>query len=139
MQRVIVDTGPLVAILDRSDRHHAACVETLRQIRTPLISVWPVITEASHLLAFSHAAQDALLELIADGTIAIESLTLDDVARVRELAASYADLPMDLADAALVCVAERLKLRTIFTTDRRDFSVYRGKRNARFRLLPAGR
>ena len=139
MQKVLVDTGPLVAVLDPSDQHHASCVAALRQIKVPLITVWPVVTEASHLLSFSHAAQDALLELIADGTIAIEPLTADDIPRLRELSSKYGDLPMDLADAAVVRVAERLKLRTIFTTDQRDFSVYRGKKNLKFRLLPGRR
>ena len=136
MERVIVDTGPLVAVLDPSDQHHASCVAALRRVQAPLITVWPVVTEASHLLSFSHDAQDALLELIADETIAVEPLTRDDVPRLRELQSKYVDLPMDLADAALVCVAERLKLRTIFTTDRRDFAVYRRKKNLKFRLIP---
>ncbi len=136
MQRVLVDTGPLVAVLDPSDQHHASCVAALRRVQAPLITVWPVVTEASHLLSFSHEAQDALLELIAQESIAVEPLLHEDVPRLRELQSKYFDLPMDLADAALVCVAERLKLRTIFTTDRRDFAVYRGKKNLKFKLIP---
>jgi uncharacterized protein len=136
VQKVLVDTGALVAVLDPTDRHHASCVAVLRRVQVPLVTVWPVVTEVSHLLSFSHAAQDALLELIDDGTIAVEALTRADVPRLRELSKKYTDLPMDLANAALVCVAERLKLRTIFTTDRRDFAVYRAKKNLKFRVLP---
>jgi predicted nucleic acid-binding protein len=136
VKSVLVDTGPLVAILDRSDNRHAACVSVLRQARAPLVTVWPVLTEASHLLSFSAKAQASLLELVINGTVRVEPLGDLDVSRMRELMSKYADLPMDLADAALVCVAERLRLRTVLTTDRRDFSLYRTKTKAKLTLLP---
>ena len=136
MEKILVDTGPLVAVLDRSDRHHARCVEALREIRAPLLTVWPVLMEAGHLMSFSSEAQDELLALALDGTLRVEPLTDADLRRMRELVKKYRDLPMDLADAALVSVAERVHVRTIFTTDQRDFSVYRTKGRQRFTLLP---
>jgi len=136
VEKVLVDTGPLVAVLDRSDRHHAACVATLRDIRAPLISVWPVLTEASHLLAPFPQAQDELLGLVLDGALRIESVLETDIGRMRQFMLKYRDLPMDLADAALLSVAERLEVRSVFTTDRRDFSLYRTKSRTRLRLLP---
>jgi predicted nucleic acid-binding protein len=82
-------------------------------------------------------AQDALWEMIDTGAVEILVLGKDDVARMRELMRKYRDLPMDLADAALVRVAERERLRRIFTLDRRDFQIYRPSRIGRFAVLPS--
>jgi predicted nucleic acid-binding protein len=133
---VLVDAGPLVALLDRSDRHHAACVGALRAMRGLIFTVWPVITEAMYLLNFSIKAQNALLEMVELGTLKIASLDERDVPRIRELMNKYKDHPMDLADAALVRIAEREKLRRVFTVDRRDFTVYRLSRLGRFSIVP---
>ena len=99
--------------------------------------MWPVVTEALHLLNFSWRAQNALWEMIAAGEIEIMALGIEDVPRIRELMHKYRDLPMDLADGALVRVAERERLRRIFTLDRRDFQVYRPVRLGRFAIIPA--
>jgi len=133
---VLVDAGPLVALLDRSDPHHGACVDTLRSIRDPLVTVWPAFTEAMYLLRVLWEAQDALWEMVESGALRILVLDEGDVSRMKELMRKYRDLPMDLADAALVRVAEREKLRRIFTLDRRDFQVYRPARVGRFSVLP---
>ena len=138
MPVVLVDTGPLVALLDRSDPHHARCAAIFASIEDPLATVWPVISEAMHLLRFSSQAQDALCEMIESEVPAILSLDKNDIPRIKELMRKYRDLPMDLADAALVRVAEREKLRTIVTLDRRDFEIYRLARLGRFVVLPAG-
>ena len=81
----------------------------------PLGTVWPAIAEAMHLLSFSWRAQDALWEMIQSGAVQILLLGIDDIPRMRELMHKYRDLPMDLADAGLVRVAERERLRRIFT------------------------
>jgi predicted nucleic acid-binding protein len=137
MPAVLVDAGPLIALLDRSDPNHDICRNTLRSIREPLVTVWPAFTEAMYLLRFSWDAQEALWEMVE--TEAVRMLLLDDtdIPRMRELMRKYRDLPMDLADAALVRIAEREKLRRIFTLDRRDFEVYRPSRLGRFSLLPS--
>jgi len=132
---VLVDTGPIVAIFDESDADHEACLETLRSIRCPLITVWPVITEAMHLLSASSQTQDRLWELIARSSLRLTDLATPNISRIRQLMRKYSDLPMDLADAALVCVAERENIRTIFTLDR-DFRVYAPSHIRSFRLLP---
>jgi predicted nucleic acid-binding protein len=133
---VLVDAGPLVALLDRSDQHHRACVEASRTIRGPLVSVWPAITEAMYLLGVSADAQDALWDMLDTQTVVLARLDLADVPRMRELMRKYRDRPMDLADAALVRVAEREKIRTVFTVDRGDFEVYRPSRSWRFSIVP---
>ena len=136
MASILVDAGPLVALLDRSDQHHQACVEASRGIRAPMVSVWPAITEAMYLLGESAQAQDALWGMLDDATVVLAELGQADVPRMRELMHKYRDLPMDLADAALVRVAERDRIHTVFTTDRSDFQVYRPSRSWRFSVLP---
>lgn len=136
MNGVLVDAGPLVAVLNASDRHHRTCVDVLRRLRTPLYSTWMPVTEAMYLLDFSAAAQDALLEMIERGTLTILELLPGDLPVIRRLMKKYRDQPMELADASLVMVAERMGLHKIFTLDRRDFSIYRLSKGRSFRILP---
>jgi uncharacterized protein len=136
VRAVLVDAGPLVAILDRADRHHTECVEALRDIRVPLLTVWPAFTEAMYLLNFSPAAQDALWHMLETNTLLLAPLDASDAPRMNALMKKYRDAPMDLADAALVRVAEREHIAQIFTIDRRHFSIYRPSRLGRFTLLP---
>ncbi len=90
-----------------------------------------------YLLAFSARAQSALLEMIERHALQVLDLDADDLAEIRTLMRRYKDLPMDFADATLVHVANREKIREVFTLDRRDFSVYRLKRNQSFTILPS--
>lgn len=136
MTGVLVDAGPLIAVLDRADPHHAASLAALRSLPTPLLTVWPVLTEAIYLLGFSWVAQRELLEFVIEGTLHLLPLTEEDVPRIRDLMRKYRDLPMDLADAALVRIAERERITRVFTLDRRDFSVYRPARLGRFQIVP---
>jgi predicted nucleic acid-binding protein len=100
------------------------------------VTVWPAYTEAMYLLGFSWRAQEALLELVERDVIDLVEIETRDHRRVRELMKKYRDLPMDLADAALVAVAERERIAQIFTLDRRDFEVYRPAHVRRFRIIP---
>jgi len=134
---VLVDTGPLVALLDRSDPYHLTCQETLSSLDDSLVTVWPVVTEAMYMLRAYWQAQVALWEMIGAGAVEIIPLGIEDLPRMRELMRKYRDQPMDLADAALVRVAERERLRRIFTLDRRDFQIYRPSRIGRFAVLPS--
>jgi predicted nucleic acid-binding protein len=136
MPSVLVDAGPLVALIDRSDPYNQRCVAALRTIRDPLITVWPAFTEAMHLLRASAQAQRTLWDMIDRVSVQFVKLGPDDCPRMRELMWKYRDLPMDLADAALVRVAERDNLRRIFTIDRQDFEIYRPHRFGRFDILP---
>jgi predicted nucleic acid-binding protein len=134
---ILVDTGPLVALIHQDDNEHRICKETFLTFSEPVGTVWPVLTEALYLLNFSWEAQNALWEMIQAGAVEILPLGTDDVGRMRDLMRKYRDLPMDLADAALVRVAERERLRRIFTLDRRDFQIYRPSRIGRFAVLPS--
>lgn len=133
---ILIDTGPLVAILNKNDQYHDTCVNCLRRMRGSLLTTWPVITEAMYLLDFSRVAQNGLLEMIHRKTLLVLSSDLEDVIRIRDLMDKYADLPMDFADATLVALAERERLSTVFTIDR-DFSVYRIHNSRPFEILPS--
>lgn len=137
MRGVLVDAGPLVALLDQADPEHEACVATLRTLRDSLITVWPAFTEAMYLLGRSWRGQKALWSRLETQALALAPLDETDAPRMRELMEKYRDLPMDLADAALVRVAERESMTRIFTLDRRHFSIYRPGRRRRFSIVRA--
>ncbi len=133
---VLVDTGPLVALFDPSDRDHGTCREELSRLkRRALLTTLAVVNEASYLLDFSRRAQDALLRFVGAGAVEIAQLEASDLLRCAALMDQYADLPMDFADATLVVVAEKLRAPWVFSLDR-DFDVYSLGRQ-RFRRLPA--
>jgi uncharacterized protein len=133
---ILVDAGPLVAILDADDQYHDSCLTALRGVEEPLATLWPNITEAMYHLLDLPRAQQALLEMLESGGVQILELGSADVPWIRELMIKYADRPMDMADAALLRVAEREGVRTFFTLDRRDFSVYRLHGRIRPILIP---
>jgi predicted nucleic acid-binding protein len=103
---VLVDAGPLVALIDQADPEHEACAETLLTLRDPLITVWPALTEAMYLLSASWVAQRALWSRLETDALTLATLDQTDAPRMRELMEKYRDLPMDLADAAIVLVAD---------------------------------
>ena len=121
---------------DADDQYHKKCVAALKALREPLVTVWPPVTEAMYLLGDSPQAQEAVWEMLARGVLQLLSLDLTDVPRIRELMSKYSDRPMDVADAALVRVAEREGIRKIFTVDREDFGVYRLHGRVRPNLIP---
>lgn len=133
---ILIDAGPLVALVDAGDQHHAKCAAALKELREPLATVWPPFVEAMYLLSDLTVAQDALWEMLERGAVLLLPLNASDFPRIRELMRKYANRPMDLADAALLRVAEREGLRKIFTVDRRDFSVYRLHNRTRPILIP---
>jgi predicted nucleic acid-binding protein len=133
VSRLLVDTGPLVALLNRRDPDHARCAEYLKHERAQLLTTWPVITEAMYLLRRSVVARGAILTMIqAEELEPADILAL--VERIAALIDKYEDLPMDFADATLVAVAEQERLDTVFTLDD-DFQIYRVRRQA-LRMVP---
>ena len=135
MRRVLVDTGPLVAILSSVDQHHGSCVETLRHLPGPLLSCWPVITEAAWLLRAHPKAIQQLLRSIDSGFLELLSLGGKEATAIAKVVKRLWDMRPQLADAALVYLADREGIDTIFTLDRRDFSVYRSARKRPFRIV----
>jgi hypothetical protein len=133
---ILVDAGPLVALLAERDQHRGACVTAMERLREPLGTVWPVISEAMFLVGRWAEGPESLWELLGARRIQTLPLDDDDHPRMQELMRKYRDLPMDLADAALVRVAERDSIDTVFTIDRRDFQVYRLLGRRRFKIIP---
>jgi predicted nucleic acid-binding protein len=136
MRAVLVDAGPLIALIEPSDAHHRDCVETLAGIRAPLLTVWPAFTEAMYLLRGAERSEAALWGMLDSGGLDFATLGSEDAPQLRALMERYRDQPMDLADAALVRIAERDGLNQIFTVDRRNFETYRINRRRRFVILP---
>jgi predicted nucleic acid-binding protein len=121
------DSGPLVALADRKDPYHAKAVRTAADLPDePLVTTWPCLTEAMHLLgrAAGAAGQERLWNLLLTGRLLVRDPGPTEVIRMAELMRQYRDLPMDLADASLVAAAEATRNRRIFTFDG-DFRIYR--------------
>lgn len=134
---VLIDAGPMVALIDRRERRHLDCVAALRQVAGPLLTTWPVVTEAMHLLADAGwPAQRLLWELVASDDVELAELDGTAAVRARALMEKYRDLPMDLADASLVAVAESRRVRRVLTLDG-HFRVYRTTARDGFEVLPA--
>ncbi|MCL2726584.1 MAG: PIN domain-containing protein [Polyangiaceae bacterium] len=136
---ILVDTGFWLALANANDLFHAVSVSTLQTIREPLVTTWPVMTETCHLLAsrLGIEAERSFLRRANEHAFQIFDLTVAHLDRVDALLMKYADLPMDLADASLVILAETLGSGRILSTDRRDFHAYRWKTRKPFKnLLP---
>jgi predicted nucleic acid-binding protein len=128
---ILVDTGPLVALFDPQDGQHARCVTTLKGVREPLITTIPVLTEAFHMLGPASIGSDRLRDFVAGGGLTVWFFERATLTRAFELMESYADHPMDLADASLVTAAEALGTRRVFTIDRKDFETYKVRKGHR--------
>ena len=133
---ILIDAGPLTALVDAQDQHHEVCAAALKEIREPMGTVWPVLSEVMYLLAGLPNAQGSVWDILARRTVQLLPLGPDDLPRIRELMRQYANRPMDLADAALIRVAEREGIRRFFTVDRKDFTVYRLHGKIKPSILP---
>jgi uncharacterized protein len=134
--RVLVDTGPIVAILSESDEHHEACVEQLQRIRGPLLTCWPVITEAAWLLRAYPRAIRKLLSSFHGRPFELVALGETDLPGIAAILIKYEALRIQLADASLVHLANREGIEMMFTLDRRDFGVLRLAHGKKLRLIP---
>ena len=131
---VLCDTGPLVALYSPHDAAQRACREALDAYQGKLLTTWPVITEAIYMLP-RQDQRELLWELILRGGVEISQIEPPDIKRIHELMAKYADVGMDLADASLVAVAERLRVRHIFSLDS-HFRIYRPRHIKVFEVFP---
>jgi uncharacterized protein len=127
----IIDAGPLVAFLDRSDAHHGWVVEMLGSTNAPLVTCEAVLGEAFYLLRGMFGSADGLIGLLQDKQVTVAFDARQNLARVLELMRKYADVPVSFADACLVAMSENLGSAPVFTLDS-DFLVYR--RHARERI-----
>jgi hypothetical protein len=134
MKKILIDSGPLIALFDASDKYHHEAVNFIKTNKYPLVTTLASITEALHLLDFNRNAQIDFLEWVHRGAVEIHHIENNDFKRLKELTEKYRDLPMDFADSCLVYIAEKLKLNTIATIDR-DFSIYRIQGRRKFQII----
>lgn len=133
---VLVDAGPLVAILSVRDQHHRACTEAARTIRGPFFTAWTVIAEAAHLLKGRGDCVERLLELVRVERLRLLQVDSHDVAGISKILTRYSDQGFDLADATLMHLADRESFDTVFTVDHRHFSIYRTSRGQSPAIVP---
>jgi predicted nucleic acid-binding protein len=136
MRNLLLDTGPLVALLDRSERQHETCVSFLKDFQGRLITTEPVLTEAVYLLGPSLKGQKACIEFILKGGASLVPQSVGSLKRGLRLMEKYGDIPMDFADATLVVLAEEAGISDVFTLDRKGFSAYRIRGRKRFTIWP---
>jgi predicted nucleic acid-binding protein len=134
MKKILIDSGPLIALFDASDKYHHEAVNFIKTNKYPLVTSLASITEALHLLDFNRNAQIDFLGWVHRGAVEIHNIENNDFKRLKELTEKYRDLPMDFADSCLVYIAEKLKLNTIATIDR-DFSIYRIQGRRKFQII----
>src|SRR5262249_49134463 len=122
--------------LTATDSRHRPCVDTFAALAPPLLTCWPVLTEAAWLLRKQHRPLDRIAAAQAAGMFDLLPLGSGGLAEIAAIMRRYEDSGIQLADAALVYLAERENLRTVFTLDRRDFSIIRLKRNRALTIIP---
>ena len=132
---VILDTGPWVALIDRSESRHPDCVQWLKGFSGNLYSTEAVLTEVLYLLNFSIIAQSAAIDFVLKSIVDIVPSNNLSLRKARNLMKKYADLPMDYADATLVCLAAEAGIRNIATFDKKDFSIYALPARKKFNLV----
>jgi uncharacterized protein len=130
-----LDSGVIVALLDRSERNHAICVAAIQESPAPLVTCEAVIAESCYLLRGHAGAAEAILENVRTGVFRIPLQLARAAASLQGLFRKYRDREVDLADACLVHLAGELGTGDILTLDR-DFEIYRWGSNKPFRLLP---
>lgn len=132
----LIDTGAILALLDRRDRWHQRCVEALGELRLPLATSVAVLTELFHLVGDHRGEVAAAWSFLKSGAVTLLALESDALPEIEALMEQYRDRPMDFADATLVHLARREGLTTIFTMDNDDFETYRVSGKRRFRIYP---
>lgn len=135
----VIDTGAILALLDRNDRWHEPCRNAFRQMRLPLLTSQAVLTELFHLVGDGSREMESAWKFVRSGALVLGTIEDAELPQLRELMLRYWDRPMDFADATLVHLANRELLSVILTVDQADFVTYRLEGKRRFRVLPIER
>jgi predicted nucleic acid-binding protein len=139
----LIDTGAILALLDRTDRWHEACVDAFRQLRLPLLTSEAVLTEVFHLVGDTRTEMEAAWKFIRSGALVLGTIEHAELTHLHGLMSRYwdrgIDRNMDFADATLVYLAKRESLSVILTVDHADFATYRIEGKRQFRVLPRKR
>lgn len=121
---ILLDTGPLVALLHRRDKYHEWAKAQAEKLPAPLVTCEPVLTEACFLLRQLSGGSNAVLEMVESGLIEVGLQVSGEITALKKLMARYANVPMSLADACLVRLSEKYANGVVFTLDG-DFRIYR--------------
>lgn len=132
----LIDTGAIVALLDRDDRWHGPCAAAFRTLRLPLLTSAAVLAELFHLVGDRRHEVAAAWKFLRSGALSVAPIVDGDLPTLDALMARYHDRPMDFADATLVHLAQREGTSTVFTIDHDDFETYRFNRRRKFRIVP---
>ncbi len=132
----LIDTGAILALLDRTDRWHHSCVDAFRQLRLPLLTSEAVLTELFHLVGDGRREKEAAWKFVRSGALDLGTIEKAELPHLHALMSRYWDRPMDFADATLVYLAKRESLSEILTVDHADFATYRIEGKRQFRILP---
>ena len=124
MLKTIIDSGPLIALFDGSDKYHNDILTFMKAYKGKLITSWAVITEVSHMLDFNLQVQIDFLKWCEVGGIEVYNITQDEISNIRVMMEKYIDIPMDLADATLMYIANKENIKNIVSIDS-DFDIYR--------------
>ena len=121
---ILIDSGPLIALFDKSDRYHIRVVEFLKTFQGKFITTWSVLTEVSHILDFNLNVQIDFLKWVEMGGVEVYNISQNDLSHIIEMMQKYTNVPMDLADATLMYVAHKENIKKILSIDS-DFDIYR--------------
>jgi len=135
LKPVLLDTGVIVALLDRSEKFHPACAAAVHELEQPLITCEAVIAESCFLLRNLPGASEAVVENVSAGIFQIPFQLSREAVGVKQILRKYRDRKIDLADACLIRLADEFDVADILTLDK-DFKIYRWGRNKPFRILP---
>ncbi len=134
--KALLDTGPWVALIDKSESKHDICVRWLKNFSGKLYSTESVLTEVLYLLNFSVKAQTSAIDFVLKSVVEIIPSSVESMKKVKFLIKKYSDLPMDYADATIVCLAMDTGIYNIITLDQKDFNIYRFKKKQSFVIMP---
>jgi uncharacterized protein len=134
VRSILIDAGPMIALFDRDDLYHTTVLDFLKNYDGRLISTWPVITEAAHILDFNVQTQLDFFEWIELGGLTLFDIHPVHLKEISRLTKKYSDLPSDLADITLIIIAQEMNLREILTLDS-DFMMYHTKNGGHFRRV----
>lgn len=135
----LIDTGAILAMLDKRDPWHRICVETFQHLRAPLLTSEAVLTELFHMVGDDRREMEGAWGFVRSGALKLAEILDSELPEIHALMSRYWNRPMDFADATLVYLAKRESLSTIFTVDHDDFQTYRIEGRRRFRVLPSER
>jgi len=124
VRNTLIDAGPLIALFNNKDKYHKKILNFIKNYDGLLTTSWPVLTEVCHMLDFNINAQIDFLKWINLGSLKVENIEQLEIERIIQLSEKYSDVPMDLADASLIVLSEKLKIKEIITIDN-EYYIYR--------------